>query len=225
MSRLWWIAPNIMTPGTYLFRPSRYSPPLGHDGLDVYLVTKTDACVNAIRHATFPTANPLPGELTFYDTHQQNGKLEIVRVCAGTFRLRAANNELVRGLSFGGLVQLCAEQDCTLCRLDSTAPVFYLSEFISSTREMLYSAFLALLARRRAALGSDAEYARRLQAADPFQLFAATLRTLELYLGQFRGSWAMSGYRSALAAVRRAQKTLSDAGEWPAYTPELADLV
>ncbi len=213
-----------MNVGEFLFRPSRYTPSLGYDGLDVNLVSSAGPCAHTIRRATFPIVNPHLGERTFYDTGQENGKTETCRVCAGLFQLRAANDDLVRGVSFGGLVMVCKGENCTLCRLDSPAPVFYISEFISATSELLYSTFVAQLARRRAALG-DVEYAGRLKAADPFDLFVATLRTLDAYLGQFRGSWAMDGYRRARSAVRRAQQTLIHAGEWPAHPPELADLV
>jgi hypothetical protein len=116
------------------------------------------------------------------------------------------------------------KEDCTLCRLESTAPIFDMDCVLGSTRVFLYSEFLALLARRRAACANDAVFARKLAAAEPFTLFVATLSALETHLSRFRGAWSMEEFRRSLHCVRRAIFTLGAAGEWPIIEePDLAE--
>lgn len=212
-------------PGGYVFRPSRYSPPIGHAGLDIELTDAPGARSGCIRAATFQVVASLPARRTFRDTRREDGDVATERVCAGCFRLRAANDDLIDGFTFGGRVCLCEAADCTLCRLESSAPLFDVASGPFSVDGFLCSEFGALLARRRALWRQDAAFGRRLAAVDPFALFVAALAELEAYLPRFGGSVWMAEYRRGAAAVRRAIATLRAAGEWPEPPPALADLL
>lgn len=212
-------------PGGYVFCPSRYSPPIGHAGLEIELTDAPGARSGCIRAVTFPIVASQPSRRTFHDTRREDGAAETARVCAGCFRLRAGNDDFIGGFSFGGRVSLCETRDCTLCRLESSAPIFDVAFDLSSSVAFLCSEFGALLARRRALWRDDSVFGRRLAAVDPFALFVATLVELDAYLPRFTGSVWMAEYRRGAAAVRRAIATLRAAGEWPEPPPALGGLL
>lgn len=212
-------------PGGYAFRPSRYSPPLGHAGLDLELIEPRMPVAGCVRCATFLVAANRPVEHTFHDVHLEAGEVESHTVCAGNFRLRAGNGDVIYGYSFGGHLDVHAEGDHTCCSLASTAPIFDLAFGLSSTRVFLYSAVMALLARRRAEFRDDQAFCRRLVAADPFALFVAVMSALEVYLSRFDHSIYLEDYRQAERAVHRSIATLREAGDWPLLPPRLEDLL
>lgn len=212
-------------PGGFVFRPSRYAPPIGHAGLDLELIEPRMPVAGCIRCATFLVAASRPVEKTFHDIHNEEVNSESLDVCAGNFRLRAANGDVIYGYSFGGHLQLYAEGDHTCCRLTSSAPVFDLAFGLSSTRVFLYSEVMATLARRRALFKDDNTYCRQLVAADPFELFVAVMMTMEEYLSHFNHSDYMNEYRKGGRAVRHSIITLRKAGDWPLRPRRLEDLL
>lgn len=212
-------------PGGYFFRPSRYSPPIGHTGLDIELIETRAHRADCICSATFPAAASRPTERTFHDMRDEDGESETVRVCAGGFRLRAANGDVIYGYSFGGRLAIHPEPACTHCTLESPAPIFDLAFGPSSTRVFLYSEVMALLARQRARWSNDGDFCRRLIAAEPFALYVAIMANLESYLRRFAGSPWTGEYRKGANAVRRSIATLRAAGDWPLRPPRLEDLL
>jgi len=212
-------------PGGYSFRPSRYSPPIGHAGLDIELIEAHAHRSDCICSATFLAAGSRPTERTFHPISDEAGEDEAVHICAGSFRLRAANGDVVYGYSFGGRLAVHPEPACTHCALESPAPMFDLAFGPASTRVFLYSEVMALLARQRAKWANDADFCRRLVTAEPFALYVAIMTYLESYLRRFTGSPWAGEYRKGDKAVRRSIATLRAAGDWPLMPPRLEELL
>lgn len=212
-------------PGGYVFRPSHYEPPIGHAGLDIELVEPRLPVAGCIRCATFLVAANRPAEHSFHDIHQEESVGESHAVCAGNFRLRAGNGDIIYGYSFGGRIDVHAEGDHTCCALASSAPIFDLAFGLSSTRVFLYSEVMAALARRRATFRDDQAFCRRLMAAEPFALFVAVMSALEEYLSRFNHSMVLDEYRKGARTVRRSIATLQAAGDWPLRPPRLEDIL
>lgn len=212
-------------PGGYVFHPSRYNPPIGHAGLDIELIEPRAPLAGCIRCATFLVAANRPVEHTFHDTHLENGQGEFHAVCAGIFRLRAGNGDVIHGYSFGGHLDVHVEGDHSCCALASPAPIFDLAFGLTSTRVFLYSEVMGLLARRRALYRDDHEFCRRLVAADPFALFVAVMAALAEYLARFDGSPLLEEYRKGARAVQRSINTLQEAGDWPLLPPRIEDIL
>lgn len=208
-------------PGGFVFHPSRYSPPIGHDGLDIELTEPRSPLAGCILCATFLVAASRPCERTFHDIHDEDGESELLRVCPGAFRLRAANDNIIYGFTFGGSLQIHAMGDHTGCDIASPAPIFNLAYGLESTNVFLFSEFMAMLARRRAVWNDDTRFGRSLVAARPFDVFIAILSSLADYLDRFRPSAFTGEYRRGAAAVNRWIDTLRDAGEWPIDPPRL----
>lgn len=202
-------------PGGFVFYPSRYSPPIGHEGVAIDLVESRLLSAGCIRCATFLAATSRPGERTFHDIRGEDGESETVHVCPGLFRLRAASDNVLYGYSFGGNLCIHAEGDYSRCDFSSPAPVFDLADGVESTNVFLYSEFVALLARRRAAWNDDTRFGRCLITADPFELFIATIVLLAEHLGSFRSSAWTEEYRRGAVVLRRWMATLREAGQWP----------
>lgn len=212
-------------PGGYVFHPSRYNPPIGHSGLDIDLIQPRMPIAGCICSATFYVAASRPVEKTYYDIHNEDIESESFNVCAGNFRLRAGNGDIIYGYSFGGHVDLHAERDQTYCTMSSPAPIFDLAFGLSSTRVFLYSEVMAILARRRAAYRDDQAFCRRLVAADPFALFVAVMATMEEYLSHFDHSDYLNEYWKGARAVHRSIASMRQAGDWPSLPPSLKDVL
>lgn len=208
----------------YRFRPSRYSPALGHAGLEVDLTVKPSRSTYFIRSATFRVASSSLGYRTFHDMRGSNGNIQELKVAIGCLRLTACNHDQVCGFSFGGRLEIEDRGDYTVCRLNSTAPVFEMTEGEETATAFVLSELQAQMARRRASWGrNDAEYELRLLNANPYQLFVAGLATLETYLPRLV-RWGEE-YRLGLRWVRRAIDILAATGEWPHQPPTLAELI
>lgn len=217
----------MFIPGGYIFHPSRYSPPIGHDGLDIELTRSLRQGRGCLRAATFEvvTNAPRPILRTFQDVHGEDGEVETMRVCPGTFQLQAGNDDVTYGYTFGGRLRVSCRDEHTCGALTSRAPVFSLADGSDPSGVFLYSEFMVLLAYRRAVWGDDAAFGRRLAMVDPFTFFVATLVALDDRLARYRGSIWMDEYRRGSATVRRCIATLREAGEWPLAPPRLEDLI
>lgn len=211
-------------PSGYRYRPSRYSPSLGHAGLELDLTDKPGPTNFFIRTATFRVASSRIVDHTFYDLRTQNGARQDVRVVAGNLHLVACNHDVLYGFSFGGRLGIEDHGDYTTCCLESSAPIFELVEEWDATPIFVFSVLLGQLARQRAAwMDDDIGFEHRLVNVDPFQFFTAGLAFLDDYLARFY-RWGEE-YRAGLRWVRRAIDILSSTGEWPASPPVLQELI
>lgn len=212
-------------PGGYFFRPSRYTPSIGHAGLDVVLTNSLNPPAGTIRAATFSISAPLPSPRTFHATNNENPEAEEFRVCAGNFRLVRDNHKVIQGFCFGGQLFAHNERNATICRLESTAPIYQMAYELSWPQAFVVSEFLAILARVRAAWRNDTAFGQRLATADPFQLFIAMLAALDDFLGRFHDSVWVEDYRRGRRLVRQTIATLQASGAWPAAPPALDDII
>lgn len=213
-------------PGGYSFRPSRYSPAIGHTGLDLELTGDRRVTARCLTCATFPVVLSRPVERTFACTRRSDPGPREFPVYPGGFRLRTGTDNCVYGFEFGGWLSIGAGDGLTVCRLESSAPVFNLGCGQDSPDVFIISSLLGQLACRRATWGrDDAGFERRLASLEPFTLFVAGLSTLDAHLGRFAGAPALGQYHVAHRAVRRYIDTLRRAGQWPSMPPVLSDIL
>jgi hypothetical protein len=208
----------------YRFRPSRYTPALGHAGLDVLLTERAGRSSFYIRSATFKVVASRVADHTFRDIRSDNGRFLSNRVAIGCLKLIANNNDAVCGFSFGGRLDIEDEGDFTVCRLQSPAPVFELFNESETLSVFIFSELQTQLARQRARWGrDDLGFERCLLAIDPFRLFVAGLSSLKVHLARLvRGG---DEYRAGLRWVNRAIETLDSCGEWTEPAPLLTDII
>ena len=160
----------------YYYHPHKHSFPIGHPQLDFDLLAQPGSRSynlklakfqiwdnNYLRHETLSHLTREPGEL---------------QVSPGRFSLHTFDGQVLNGFSFGGSLKLVHFPDFTRYHLTSPAPIGNLSDDPGSPQVIIIGELAALAARERA--GTTQELlARKLAAADPFQLFVASLAALE----------------------------------------------
>lgn len=208
----------------YFMHPSRYDPPLGYAGMDVYLAKSNPDRFFDTSAALFPVNN---GEKTT--------QLEIVhpfppapqryQSVLGRFYLLAHNGDMVEGVSLGGVLEVETYPDYTHCLLTSPACIFDIEESggLVATLETEIEAELARL--RAEWQGSDAAFDCRLASLDPLILFAASLDMLNDYLHNHPQAITPDEVLAERTAVHQAIRTLQRAGQWPQPVPSLRELM
>ena len=100
------------------------------------------------------------------------------QLCAGMVEMVDRRGEKEKAFTFGGQVSLKVQPDWTQLTLESTAPIFEISE-VNSLKWLWVDEVEILLAEGRAAFtGSRYEFEQRLADADPSALYAACLEAL-----------------------------------------------
>lgn len=208
----------------YFFHHSNYSPPLGYEALTVYLANSHPDRYFDTQAAIFPVDD---GDRVrrLYLTHPPVLNRQSFQVVFGRFFVVAHNGDLVQGVSLGGALQIEVHDDHTACSLTSPAPIFALDSSAGQL-SLLECKVEAELARLRAEwTGSDVGFDRRLGSLDPLTLFAASLNLLNDYLSNHPQVISPDEVQAEHTAVRRAIRTLKEAGQWPKPVPTLRELM
>ena len=208
----------------YYFHPSTYAAHLGHAAVDVFLAPSEDDWYFPTQSAIFPVADD-QGIHRLYVSHSWTFSQRNHRLAPGIFFLVAQDGDLIEGFSFGGDLTINSEDDHISCLLNSAAPFFDLS---NPTRlaAILIPEFEAQLARLRAEWTDiDAEYDRRVAAADPVSLFIAGLDLSNAYTHRLPASVSDDSVLDEQHAVNHAVHILKSAGDWPEKPPTLRQLI
>lgn len=207
-----------------VFYPSRYYPPLGYPGFDVWLSDTPSRRYFDAHRILFPIE--VSGALKRQTVeHPWSGSPE-VRFVIGRIRLEAHDGDYEEVYSFGGLAAVSRDGDITVCRVASTAPFLPLNEDPQSPMGVLESELEILLAERRARWGKD-EYSHldHLGHTDPLTLFRVSIQTVERRLKSLVRPDGDETLRDAARLARGMREQLVRAGEWPADVPELDDIL
>ncbi len=108
----------------------------------------------------------------------------LYRVCAGEIDLEGMRHEHVSAFTFGGTLQIDSSAQRTLCQILSPAPLLEHARHAPSLAEQLIEQVQILFAERRAVQDHD-DFARRLAAVDPLQLYQACLSALNEKFAHF----------------------------------------
>ncbi len=210
----------------YSFHPSLFQPPLGHAGLDVSLRPEPVDRVFDTESADFFVRLQEDAEPTLLRVASGAPPGEqVYRLAPGRFWLNDRYNNVLEGFVFGGDLRVVADDEHAACYLTSPAPLFELDPETHDVERTFVDEIEALTAIERAESPEDEDlWLPSLLAAEPFQLFVGYLVTIEKRLA----AMATAGYDADSAQlrtwVRRAIRTLREAGEWPEQAPTLDDL-
>lgn len=148
------------------------------------------------------------------------------RVGPGRVRLLSHRGEVDDAFTFGGNITFEVNESETICRLQSTAPIYHHGDDQHITSFNLVDELEALFALRQGHYAAHAaEYQARLAKADPKLLFYASLLALD---GRLRSSRNLSGdptLHSVIDLISRTKAHLRLSGEWPEDPPRLEDIL
>lgn len=206
--------------------PSATTPALGYSSVDFRLAARAGNPIPTIRCGTFLVAGPRLTRCRFMHRLHENGPDHTVRVGLGLFKLECDTSDPAYGFTFGGLLTVDWCPDCTLCHLESEAPILGVAADPAATSAFLYAEFVALLARERAAWGTnDAGFEHALLALTPSQLFVASVATLADHLGRLPNTVEMPEYAAGKKALARAIHILQRNQRWPEHPATFGDLL
>ena len=205
------------------YHPHYYSFPLGHPQLDFDLLAQPGDRFFNLKHIHVQIWEN--GDLrheTLSHLARQPGKLQVF---PGAFSLENFDGEALNGFSFGGELQIVPFPDFTRYHLTSPAPIGNLSDTPESPQSVIFFELVALAARERAEIKNDEHLAHNLANADPFQLFVASLTTLEEHTKKLAAATKTQQYRQLARTVSKAIEAVKEAGEWPASATDLDGLL
>lgn len=202
-------------PDGLLYYPSRYDPPLGHAGFDVYLAPAPIGRYFDARRIVFPVEqNGMLGRYSVEHPYRMGNEL---RFTAGRIRLDAHDGDHEEIVTFGGQASIRLEGDLTVCRVTSSAPFFPLDDDVESPLVMLESELEIVMAQLRARWGKDeSRHLDRLGEVEPMALFVASIWTLEERLGHLARVEDDPTTHQSLHLARDIRWLLERSGEWPA---------
>lgn len=207
-----------------IYYPSRYTPPLGHAGFEVYLSDAPGERYFDARRALFPVEQG--GVLRRLTVEHPYRLGEELRFTSGRVRLEAHGGDVEEILTFGGQAEIKVEGDKTICRVTSTAPFLPLGEGSETPFVLLAGELEVMLAESRAGWGSnEASHLDRLGETDAMALFVASLKTMEERLQRLARVEQDEETQRALHLVRDMRGQLERAGEWPSSAAGLADIL
>lgn len=207
-----------------IYYPSRYDPPLGHPGFEVWLRQTPSPRYFDARRALFPVETG--GVLKRQNVEATWSGGPVLRFVVGRIRLEAHDGDFEEIFGFGGEAAISAEAGATVCRVTSSAPFLPLSDDPGSPFAIMVSELEVIIAQSRARWGNT-EYTHldRLSHADPMTVFVAVVGALEVRLGHLAHSEDDPTLRLAVRLAREMRELLSHTGEWPAVVPSLDDIL
>jgi hypothetical protein len=209
----------------YLFQPSHYGTPWGHEALDVWLSDESTNGSFGVREAEFPVLRGESLNLVAI-THPYPRAQHRLRVGIGRFFLMPYHGNLVQGFSTGGDLEVTDHVDYTWCHLTSTAPIFSLEGPLNDPVHLLVPEIEAELARLRATYGTDdLKFYRKLAQLDPFMTFVAALDFLRSRLDILRQLIPGDQLTQTAIALQTGIEAIMAAGDWPQPVPNFDDLL
>lgn len=205
----------------YQFHPSKYTPALGHPRLDIYLSKNPTERYFDTRLARFLIKQPdgIEPVTVNHPWEEWIGGLE-QRVCAGRIVMIDHNDHTHHAFSMGGSLSIENEEDFTICKLVSSAPIFdlqdHLVDNLESTTQLLVDGFEELFALRQAHwLDDESKYFNRLAESEPLTLFVSSLVALEKKYAAFPHTARSDRVRRIIQVVQHATQLLKENGDWP----------
>lgn len=207
----------------YVFLPSKYTPPVGHAGLDVFLTPHPgerafDTAQLVLQVEEYGRAR---STVVNYATSVPDG----MHLAPGQLALRAHGGDSFMALTFGGHVTFETTAAYRTCRVRSTAPIFYMGEEGHALTGLMAAQMAVLMARIEAELRMDeSELAGVLSATDPQLLMATALSEIQDYVHALPDAIRHEQYHGESVALARVIRLLREAGDWPARVPSLLEL-
>lgn len=208
----------------YLFLPSKYEPPVGHSGLDIFLTPHAgerafDTAAIEVLVEEYGLARSL---LINYAANVS----DVMQLAPGELVLHAHGGDSFMVLTFGGQLTVQTTAVYRTCRVRSTAPIFYMGEEGHALTGLMAAQMSVLMARTEARLRlEEAELTGRLSAVDPLRLMATALHEIQAYVSAMPAEIRHEQYHGEALALMRVMRILQEAGDWPAHVSSLEELV
>jgi hypothetical protein len=144
----------------------------------------------------------------------------------GQINLNSFQGESLRAFTFGGVLNTSIQEGDLLCELTSSAPLFQVREDPAVIGGVIVDEILDLLAEAEARLaGAENGLYSRLSKRDPYEIFLATLISLQKRADAVPTNLRRARYQKFVAEIQRAVKTVKKTDGWDGNSPSLEDLL
>ena len=215
------------------FHPAEPPVTIGHPKLDIRVYSEPTGKHFDPVWVRLPVSLPHTDPYHLIITHPWRG-YHRYRVNAGRIILRDRIEKVVEAYSFGGTLEICPQDEFTCLQVRSSAPIFSMQSSapmfsILNNRgpsELFIEEFELILAIIRAELlGSKLDFESRLARIDPFDLFCASIVSIEDRLHEFQPLTRDDQYWKTIHSIHRIKNELHAAGQWPILQPSLTELL
>jgi hypothetical protein len=209
----------------YQFDPSRYSPGLGYSRLRIAISGQPTQRLFDVKTLYVPTFD---GRF-YHQTRVSRHELaldEIFKVCIGQMSAETYQGESLRAFSFGGTLRNSIHEGELYCELISTAPIFKLQENPIEVGGVVADEIVDLLAENQTKLvGHGDELYSRLAKYDPYQVFLASIVSLQKRSESIPANLRRANYRKVVSAIQEAIKTIRNTDGWNGQSLSLEELL
>ena len=209
----------------YQFEASKYSPGLGYSRLRSVISgrpTQRFFDTKALHIPTFDGRFYHPTQITRHELSPQ----ETFQVCLGPIKLDNHQGESLRAFSFGGVLKATIQGDDLYCDMTSTAPIFRLQEDPNLAGSIVADELMELIAEIEVHLkGQEDELYSRLAKFDPYQLFLASLVSLQKRVDSIPTHMRRGKYLQVVTAIRKAFQIVQTTDGWDGHSPSLEELL
>jgi len=209
----------------YELMPSKYSPDLGFSGLRTIISGKPTQRYFDVKTLHLPTFDGRFFHQTQVTRHEL-APIESLQVCPGQISLETYRGEKLHAFTFGGVLRGAIKEKDMYYELTSNAPVFRLQDDFGSMSNLLADEAMDLLAEKQVKFpGHENELYSRLAKFDPYQIFLATLVSLQVRVDSVPANLRRERYHKASSNIKHAIKIVRDTDGWDGKSPSLEDLL
>lgn len=209
----------------YDLEPSKYSPSLGYSRLRAIISSRPTERFFDVKALNVPTFDGRFYHKTQLTRHELLSE-QTFQACLGQFSLETYRGESLRFFSFGGLLKATIEDDDLYCEITSNAPIFKLQDDPGAVGEVIIDELLDFLAIKEAKLIShEDELYSRLARYDPYQVFLASLITLQDRADDISPNMRRGNYHKVVTELHKIIKIIQDNDGWDGRAPSLDDLI
>lgn len=210
----------------YVLEPSRYNPALGYSGLQVLISGKPTERFFDCKSLNIPTFDGRFYHQTKVTRHEL-GVEEKFQVSLGELSLESYRGEHLRMYSFGGELRAAIEAGELFCEYTTSAPIFKMQNEPGTLGGGLMADEISdILAELEVGLpGHKDELFSRLSHHEPYQVFLASLISIQQRLSAIPSNLRRENFQSASSGLNHTIQVVRNTDGWDGKSPGLKDLL
>ena len=209
----------------YELEPSRYSPGLGYSRLRAVISGKPTQRFFDVKLLSIPTFDGRFLHQTQVTRHELE-PTETFQACLGELRLESYLGDHLRVFTFGGNLSAKVEMGDLYCEFTSNAPIFKLHDDPGLADWVIADEIMDMLAEMKSLLvGHEDELYSRLASFDSYQIFLASMVSLQKRADSFPMASRREKYQKLASNLKRAIQIVRTTDGWDGRSPSLEDLL
>ena len=214
----------MASPFGYRFSPSKYSPPIGYSGLEIWISTHDRGGYFDVKYLDLPTYEGSLFRLRQISRHGEESSA--LHVCPGEIKLLSHKGDEIHGFTFGGTLSLSTENDYRKCVLNSTAPILRFGDDPTSAGAILVDEIIDLISEAEVKWGSkEGQFYEKMANLPPYDVFLGSLISLQAQADSVPSSLRTEKYRKVVSTLKKCIQTVKQVDGWDGTAQSLSELL